>query len=815
MTPEKNVFSVGYQSLLFLAALSVLSTAPMTRAAVPAADITLQAPATDNLPVITVISAYSANETLASGAGTGGPGTHAQKPLYAPYDNRADAWWDNLISEQIQARLPVVMLTTCGSYTTNPTDTTGGGDMNPLRLAGYINALHRAGASNTIKLGCFVEGDAESIYRQYYGLPAGALCDFSNQDSWNQVWWLRIVKPWFDTIPASYWYKINGKVPIEFWGLNINSLYSNQQGNVSQMFNFLAQKMYDTYGVYPCIFMGSVNCDTTLASCPYFLGDNEWFSPPATPYTMTPYKGATWGGLVAGYINPNYYVSGTTAYQNTNTLLLRNDPDGSGELGDTLKSGLTAAVDGNAIFSVIEGYTDISESCGLYRSFDANWLYPNQYLDIISSYTDLRTVTNRLLAAGCDANNATTGNTGGAFIRSGSPTSLSVRALTGAPAATASSANGSTVQLAPSAFDGNLTTAWYTATTAPAWLQYDYGTGNLETVSGYYVTSSTLAQGDDPAAWTLQGSNNGTSWTTLDAQSSQAFAARNQANYYAIAHPGAYQIYRLSITANHGGSTFGVAVAELKLAISSSTGGGWAVTDTQAGEYLQWNDINFSAGNYKFPLCYSGTANHTAKLSIDGVAQSSVTLPSTGSMNTFSTVYLATAPVHAGLHTLRVTLVDGGPDIQWLFIKKYDPLMTFLNTSSACYLTSELGGNDTLVSNRTTAASWENFSIDDLTGAGTVSSGDTVNIQVKDGLYITPENGGGGTVSVNRRVPAGWEGLKLVKVVGSGAIAAGNQVAIECSDGLHYLTVKSDGTVDASGTSIGAAQTFVVGINAQ
>ncbi len=284
--------------------------AALASAAVPSFDVTLQSVTMDNLPIVTAITGYDSSEANILSTN--------QYPLMAPYTSFTDAWWDNLVSEQLQARLPVIFLSTCGSYNTNPACLTGPGNMNAYRLKSYIDALNRAGAGGKVKIGCFAEAAAQAIYMNYYGLPSNTLVDFSNTDSWNEVWWQRIVKPWFDTVPSSYWYTIGGKVPVEFWGLNITSIYTNQQGNISQLFNYLATQIYNTYGVYPFFIMGSLNCDTTLASCSYMLADNQWFSPPSTPYTVTTYKGFTCVGMVAGYTNSGYNTVGSSAYHNAN-----------------------------------------------------------------------------------------------------------------------------------------------------------------------------------------------------------------------------------------------------------------------------------------------------------------------------------------------------------------------------------------------------------------------------------------------------------------------------------------------------------------
>ena len=215
---------------------------------------------------------------------------------------------------------------------------------------------------------------------------------------------------------------------------------------------------------------------------------------------------------------------------------------------------------------------------------------------------------------------------------------------------------------------------------------------------------------------------------------------------------------------------------------------------------------------------YSSTAAHTVRLTIDNVALPDVVLPSTGSMNTFDTAYLGTKALSHGTHKLKVTFVDGGVDVDWVFMKKYDPLVFFKSLFTNCYLTAELGGNSTFASNRTAAANWEGFSVDSLTGgAGTLSDGTVANLQSYVGYYVTAELNGGGALTDNRRVPGVSEKFTLVKVAGSagGTIVSGDQVALKSNDGTHYVTVVNGTTVNVSGTTIGPAQTFTVGLGNQ
>jgi len=106
-------------------------------------------------------------------------------------------------------------------------------------------------------------------------------------------------------------------------------------------------------------------------------------------------------------------------------------------------------------------------------------------------------------------------------------------------------------------FNGNATNPGPTG-----WLRYDFGAGNAQTVKRYTVVSADVAD-RDPKTWTFQGSNDGSTWTTLDTQSNQAFVNRNHANVYNIGNTTAYRYYRIDVTANNGGTV--LAIAELGL----------------------------------------------------------------------------------------------------------------------------------------------------------------------------------------------------------------------------------------------------------
>ncbi|HSR95434.1 MAG TPA: hypothetical protein VLM79_00130, partial [Kofleriaceae bacterium] len=60
--------------------------------------------------------------------------------------------------------------------------------------------------------------------------------------------------------------------------------------------------------------------------------------------------------------------------------------------------------------------------------------------------------------------------------------------------------------------------------------------------------------------WTLSGSNDGMTWTTLDQRSGLTFRWRQQTRAFHVAQPGDYAFYRLELTSAPGSS-----LAEIEL----------------------------------------------------------------------------------------------------------------------------------------------------------------------------------------------------------------------------------------------------------
>ncbi|MFG3028501.1 glycoside hydrolase N-terminal domain-containing protein [Streptomyces sp. NPDC048253] len=84
-------------------------------------------------------------------------------------------------------------------------------------------------------------------------------------------------------------------------------------------------------------------------------------------------------------------------------------------------------------------------------------------------------------------------------------------------------------------------------------------------VTSYTLTAAPDRPRDDPRQWTLEASQDGTTWTTLDTRNPGApFAGRGESRTFSFTNSTAYRVYRLTLTP--GASSTGCQIAEIALA---------------------------------------------------------------------------------------------------------------------------------------------------------------------------------------------------------------------------------------------------------
>jgi hypothetical protein len=105
---------------------------------------------------------------------------------------------------------------------------------------------------------------------------------------------------------------------------------------------------------------------------------------------------------------------------------------------------------------------------------------------------------------------------------------------------------------------------WLTAQIPTGWLQYQFA--NVVTLLGYAITpwSVDTFPYRSPTAWTFLGSDDGTTWVTLDTQSvTPASWVISTPRTFLLSSPASYQYFRLNITANDGDGYAGVRLLQL------------------------------------------------------------------------------------------------------------------------------------------------------------------------------------------------------------------------------------------------------------
>lgn len=154
------------------------------------------------------------------------------------------------------------------------------------------------------------------------------------------------------------------------------------------------------------------------------------------------------------------------------------------------------------------------------------------------------------------------------------------------------------------AFDDDTTVnGWANAgNNLPAWLQYDFGSGNRTVVNAYTIYNSCGMVGGwcnasyNPVSWKFEGSND-TVWTLLDTIANGHIVIGSR-SVFPISNTTAYQKYRITITYTTDGSY--ARITEMEFLQSESPCGGSVfaanVNNTSPAAKLQWKVNGTNAG---------------------------------------------------------------------------------------------------------------------------------------------------------------------------------------------------------------------------
>ena len=111
------------------------------------------------------------------------------------------------------------------------------------------------------------------------------------------------------------------------------------------------------------------------------------------------------------------------------------------------------------------------------------------------------------------------------------------------------------------AFDGNSNTRWASGGGVPSWIQIQFPTEVV--CNAYQITSRNDGYYNQaPREFRLEGSNDGTTWRTLDTQTGIVFN-QNETKLFDFINERAYLYYRIYVTASNGGDYVAISKFEL------------------------------------------------------------------------------------------------------------------------------------------------------------------------------------------------------------------------------------------------------------
>jgi hypothetical protein len=254
------------------------------------------------------------------------------------------------------------------------------------------------------------------------------------------------------------------------------------------------------------------------------------------------------------------------------------------------------------------------------------------------------------------------------------------------------------------AFDGIVgygQQSWQTnSTSVPAWISYDFGSGQAKTITQYVIYPAVNGGNASPTAWSFQGSNDNSAWATLDSRSGQSLTNGSTGYPFAFSNSTAYRYYRLYITSIYAGST---AIVINELQMMETLGAAMTISGLNFQPDLVWIKSRSVAASSAIFDSVRGSAKY---LSSDPVNTSSVQTTDTNSLTAFNSNGFAIGNASI-LNTSAATYVA------WSWKKGLTPgfdIATFTAQSSAPYTFSHnLGAvpQFMLLHATTTWSTWE------------------------------------------------------------------------------------------------------------
>lgn len=553
-------------------------------------------------------------------------------------------WWENLAEEIDYSGIDFIALLSRGNQPNAPDR----GNGNPIHIAKMVNAMNTRGTTN-FKLSIFDDCPNSWTGSKNWNESGGTdyntttdKFDCSNSANYKYIWDYNL-KEAIAAIPDAKRYKIDGRMVIFFWSAK-PSWMTNLQGNLSKILQHIRTQCQATYGFVPYIIIDKdwLDNDSTLSTATVDAV-HGWFSVAGNiSYTLETWNGKKTGALCPGFGKPTE----TTAYL---------DPGmGTTDMGKRLKTGLDATVNSGARTTLVEGFTDAAEGAALWRSNDNTYYeYPNQRLNILRRYTsDPYPATLKMEAEACDVfSDLSTGNSGGAFLKSGNLDVVKCSDTNGGWNVTATQAN-EWMEWKELPLLANTKFQLRYKSTAVASIKFS--------VDG--VALSTISLPSTAGVWTtIDAGNYATTSNSLHTVKLTIVTGSPDINYFTRVNGTATPAANTVKTLQAENASFSGAIVNTNQ--TGYNGTGFIDFVNNSGDYLQWTVNVPIAGTYELSFRYAlPTGGRPLELKVNGTVKiASLDFPATGLWTSWENVTIS-QQLNAGNNTIQLTSIgsNGG-----------------------------------------------------------------------------------------------------------------------------------------------------------
>ena len=302
-------------------------------------------------------------------------------PMYKANATGTSQFWLNYVEQLVSAGVDYVAVDTRG-YVPGSAIPNEGGD--PRELTQLVNAINQAGDVGKLKIAAFDDTPASMTDKKNqvkhsaggYSPPFDMADTTGAGEGGYQYLWNNDLKAFFQAVPSSMLYKINGQPLVYLWSDNSFAFTNQGNGHSANLLKYVRSQAESTFNENPYFVVDDswIKNDSALAAV--VQGEDDWFSVPTPTYTNQVFNGQTFGATV-----PSFEEVDSTA----NRVI---DPNH----GNTLVTDLQNTVGKNDALTLVEGFSDWPENAAMWRTEAGPYStthrdYPNQDINILDRYS--------------------------------------------------------------------------------------------------------------------------------------------------------------------------------------------------------------------------------------------------------------------------------------------------------------------------------------------------------------------------------------------------------------------------------------------